>query len=77
MVTMNSFTTTQKIRSFGTSHGIVLPAKNLKELGVKNGEDVEVLVRKKITNLDDRKILEIAEKLFDRYDSDYRDLAGR
>lgn len=39
-----SITTTQKVIKIGTSKGVTIPAKQLKELGVDVGKDVKVTI---------------------------------
>lgn len=53
-----SITTTQKLIKIGTSTGSTFPAKALRELGAKAGDEVIVTI-------------ELAEKKSDRLDAEY------
>ncbi len=72
-----TITTTQKLIKIGTSQGVTLPAKELKALGVKPGEELEVVVRKKHVLASDSEVTNIASDLLNRYKDDFRKLAQR
>lgn len=72
-----TFTTIQKPIKIGTSRGVILPAKELKRLGVKEGDELELIVRKKTEVASDRKVLETAADIMRRYKSDFKNLAQR
>lgn len=72
-----SFTTTQKIIKIGTSRGVTLPAKELKQLGVKEGEDIEVVIRKKTTDASTQEVVDAATSILERYKKDFKNLAQR
>ncbi|MFZ1458295.1 MAG: AbrB/MazE/SpoVT family DNA-binding domain-containing protein [Candidatus Saccharimonadales bacterium] len=72
-----TITTTQKLIKIGTSQGITLPAKELKALGVKPGEELEVIVRKKTTPISDGEVTNIASDILSRYKDDFHNLAQR
>jgi len=74
---MTTVTTTQKIIKIGTSKGTTLPAKELKNLGVDVGDEVEITVRKKSGNADDAEVLKAAKSILERYKSDFKNLAQR
>ncbi len=40
-----TITTTQKIIKIGTSHGVTIPAKDLKQMNAQTGDEVEITVR--------------------------------
>ncbi len=69
--------TTQKLINIGTSKGVTLPAKELKKLGVKPGDEVEVSVRKKTQNASDENVQKTANSLLERYAQDFKNLSQR
>lgn len=72
-----TITTTQKLIKIGTSQGVTLPAKDLKALGVMPGEELEIIVRKKLTHAGDDEVTNKASELLNRYKDDFRKLAQR
>lgn len=72
-----TFTTIQKPIKIGTSRGVILPAKELKRLGIKEGDELELVVRKKVEAASDKKVLETAMSIMHRYKSDFKNLANR
>jgi len=73
-----TITTTQKIIKIGTSKGVTIPAKQLRELGASNGDEVEVVIRKKSTDGNsDASVAATANDLLERYKQDFTNLAGR
>ena len=69
-------TTTQKIIRIGSSNGVTLPAKKLKQLGVEIGDEIEITFRAtKDASVEDAQA--IANSILDRYDDDFRNLAER
>lgn len=72
-----TITTTQKLIKIGTSKGVTIPAKQLKELGVETGEELEVIVRKKTTAASDKTVNDTVNSLLDRYKQDFHNLASR
>jgi len=70
-------TTTQKIIKIGSSKGATLPAKELKNLGVDVGDEVEITVRKKTGNASDAEVLKAARSILERYKQDFSNLAKR
>ena len=72
-----TITTIQKLIKIGTSRGVTLPAKELERLGAHNGEELEITVRKKTTVASDKKVQQVAESILERYDQDFKNLAGR
>ncbi len=69
-------TTIQKIIRIGSSKGVTLPAKQLKQLGVDTGDEVEVIVINKRSS-DRVEALKVAESILERYDQDFKNLADR
>jgi antitoxin component of MazEF toxin-antitoxin module len=72
-----TITTSQKIIKIGTSKGTTLPAKDLKQLGVDVGDEVEVTVRKTSGSASDAEVLKAAQDILDRYRQDFENLAKR
>jgi len=72
-----TITTTQKIIKIGSSKGATLPAKELKNLGVDVGDEVEITVRKKTGNASDAEVLKAARSILERYKQDFSNLAKR
>ncbi len=68
--------TTQKIIKIGSSKGVTLPAKDLRGLGVDIGDEVEVIVRKR-SGVNSSEVIATAVNILDRYDEDFKNLAGR
>lgn len=71
-----TITTTQKLIKIGTSRGVTLPAKELKRLGIKDGEEVEVTLRKKSIDTN-QEVLDAASSILERYKKDFSNLAQR
>lgn len=69
-------TTIQKIIKIGSSKGVTLPAKQLKQLDVDIGDEVELVVRKKAPS-SQGDALAVAENILRRYDEDFKNLANR
>lgn len=72
-----TITTTQKLIKIGTSKGVTIPAKLLKELQVQPGDELEVTIRTKMPRAEDADVLRTANNLLDRYKEDFHNLAGR
>ena len=72
-----TITTIQKVIKIGTSRGVTLPAKELARLGVKEGEEVEIIARKKTSIASSDKVQQVADSILSRYDQDFKNLAGR
>lgn len=71
--------TTQTLISIGSSKGITLPAKDLKRAGIKTGDELEVIVRKR-NNSDeagDSEVMDAAKKILHDYKKDFENLARR
>ena len=69
-------TTIQKIIRIGSSKGVTLPAKDLKRLGVDVGDEIEIVVRSKHETSNDD-VAQVASNLLDKYEEDFKNLAGR
>lgn len=69
--------TTQKIIKIGTSKGTTIPAKQLKQLGVEVGDEVEIEVRKKADIAKSEEVIKAAQSILDRYEQDFKNLANR
>lgn len=72
-----TFTTIQKPIKIGTSRGVILPAKELKRLGLKENDELELIVSKKTKSISDKRVLETALNIMNRYKSDFKNLANR
>ena len=72
-----TITTIQKVIKIGTSRGVTLPAKELERLGVKEGEEVEIIARKKTSIASSDKVQQVADSILSRYDQDFKNLAVR
>lgn len=72
-----TITTTQKVIKIGTSHGVTIPAKQLKELGVGAGDELEIVARRKVATASSEDVTKLASDLLDRYKQDFHNLANR
>ena len=69
---------TQKIIKIGSSGGVTIPAKEMKRNDIKFGDEVEIIVRKKVaTNKDDAAVIAAARKILKDYHKDFKNLADR
>ena len=76
MFDMN-ITTIQKVIKIGSSRGVTLPARDLRALGIRDGDEIEVTVRKRSEAADDNQVLKTANSLLERYKEDFSHLAKR
>ena len=72
-----TITTIQKVIKIGSSRGVTLPAKQLRVLGVRDGDEIEVTIRKRPMAADGDKVLKVANSLLRRYKEDFSHLAKR
>lgn len=72
-----TITTTQKIIKIGTSQGVTIPAKDLRAIGATAGDELEIIVRKKVSVATDTELIETANSLLKRYKQDFSNLANR
>lgn len=72
-----TITTIQKIIKIGSSQGVTIPAKDLKALGVRAGDELEIVARSKTQHPTDTEAIETANALLERFDSDFKNLADR
>ena len=70
-------TTIQKIIKIGSSRGVTLPARDLRALGIRDGDEIEVTVRKRSEAADDNQVLKTANSLLRRYKEDFSQFAKR
>ncbi len=70
-------TTIQKVIKIGPNCGVTLPAKQLKALGIRDGDEVEITIRKPSVAADDDQVLKAANKLLKRYRIAFSRLAKR
>ena len=65
----------QKVIKIGSSAGITIPKKQLKELGISIGQEVEVQIRPKARKLQD--FSQELDGFMDKYQEDLKNLAQR
>lgn len=65
----------QKIIQIGSSAGVTIPKKQLQELGLRVGDEVEMSL--KPANAKIKKFAEELDKFMDIYDQDLKNLAKR
>jgi antitoxin component of MazEF toxin-antitoxin module len=68
----------QKVIKIGTSGGVTIPAKALKQHNISFGDEVEVIVRPlENHNSQDEQVIKSAKKILSDYKSDFVNLAKR
>ncbi len=72
-----TITTIQKVIKIGSSRGVTLPARDLRALGIRDGDEIEVTIRKRLEVADDNQVLKTANSLLRRYKEDFSQLAKR
>lgn len=72
-----TFTTIQKAIKIGTSRGVILPAKELKRLGVTDDDELELIVRKKSDTATNAEVMEAAEDILKKYRKAFKNLSQR
>ncbi len=65
----------QKVIKIGTSAGVTIPKKQLDELGIKIGDEVEVKIKPKAAKLQD--FSKELDGFMDKYQKDLKNLANR
>lgn len=70
-------TTIQKVIKIGPNCGVTLPAKQLKALGIRDGDEVEITIRKPSVAADDDQVLKTANKLLKQHRTEFSNLAKR
>lgn len=65
----------QKIIKIGTSAGVTIPKKQLNELGVGVGDEVEVTIKPKTVKL--KEFSRELDGFMDKYETDLKNLAKR
>ncbi len=69
---------TQKIIKIGSSGGVTIPAKDLKQQNISVGDEVEVIVRPiRSRAAETDNVLSSAKKILDDYRQDFVNLAKR
>jgi len=66
---------TQKIIQIGTSAGVTIPKKQLEELGLKVGDEINIDIRPTRGQL--KEFADELDKFMDIYDQDLKNLAQR
>ncbi len=72
-----TITTIQKIIKIGSSQGVTIPAKDLRALGVQAGDELEIIARPKVRQANSTEVVDTANALLKRFDSDFKNLAER
>ena len=67
----------QKVIKIGSSAGVTIPAKQLKELGIGVGDDVEISVSAVRNQTQDVQILQAARAVLAKHKRDFDNLAKR
>jgi len=68
----------QKVIRIGTSAGVTIPKKQLDELGIRIGDQVEFTVTKKVNKLvKHQQLLENLNDFMTTYDQDLKNLSKR
>jgi antitoxin component of MazEF toxin-antitoxin module len=66
---------TQKIIQIGSSAGVTIPKKQLTDLGLSVGDDIDIEIRPTRAKL--KKFADELDKFMDIYDQDLKNLAKR
>ena len=67
----------QKVIKIGSSLGVTIPKKQLKELGIAFGDNVELNIKPVKRDKQDAEILQAARKILADYKQDFENLAKR
>lgn len=68
----------QKVIKIGSSLGVTIPKKELNELNIMVGDEIEISIRKKSTKaIKHEQLLKSLEVFMDTYDQDLKSLAKR
>jgi antitoxin component of MazEF toxin-antitoxin module len=68
----------QKVIKIGTSGGVTIPAKALKQHNISFGDEVEVIVRPLHSHSkEDQKVINSAKKILSDYKNDFINLSNR
>jgi bifunctional DNA-binding transcriptional regulator/antitoxin component of YhaV-PrlF toxin-antitoxin module len=68
----------QKVIKIGTSGGVTIPAKDLKQQNIAFGDQVEVIVRPlRNVNSEDQAVIDAAKKILNTYKQDFKNLSKR
>jgi antitoxin component of MazEF toxin-antitoxin module len=68
----------QKLIKIGDSVGVTIPKKQLQELDVAIGDEIEVIITKKISKpIEHAQLLEDLDGFMKTYDQDLKSLANR
>lgn len=70
-------TTIQKIIRIGSSKGVTLPAKQLRQLGVDIDDEVEITIKGATKTAPHEQLLSEYKTFTDRYDETLKNLADR
>lgn len=68
----------QKVIKIGSSGGVTIPAKELKQQKINFGDELEVIVRPlKYESNDDKEIFDKANEILKEYEDDFINLSER
>ena len=67
----------QKVIKIGSSAGVTIPKKQLKELGIVIGDDVKISIEVIKERSQDTEILQAARNILATYKQDFKKLADR
>lgn len=65
----------QKVIKIGSSAGVTIPKKQLSELGIRIGDEVDIEIKPSVNK--HAKFMAHLEKFMDTYDQDLKNLAKR
>ncbi len=72
-----TITTTQKLIKIGTSHGVTLPAKELKQMGITAGDNIRITLEAVPAENDRVELVALTQKLIKRHEKALKNLADR
>lgn len=67
----------QKVIKIGSSAGVTIPKKQLQELGIAIGDNVELSIKPLKSKMQDSEILKAARSILNEHERDFKNLANR
>lgn len=67
----------QKVIKIGSSAGVTIPKKQLQELGIAIGDNVELSIKPLKSSMQDSEILKAARSILNEHKRDFKNLANR
>ena len=67
----------QKVIKIGSSAGVTIPKKQLDELGIHIGDQIEVIFGKPGKLKDELEFYKTMKRIMETYESDFKNLANR